>query len=333
MFNRFFAVLAVAATVALASPANAQVWGGGEPLPWYDGLYTSGITGLALSLVGRDLNGTDLNGESLEGRSLAFVETAGAVDRRGDAFDEVNVTGSALNGFTNMGRFLGPKKMKRAIFMGRLADGGVLPLKINKVKRHRAEHHRDVLLYTVSYQTERGWKPLCGRDDNGRKVAAVALKGRWDMTQGTESGGAHFADDDVFTFACDGGVLAHCVMAGYKPWRHARQCDGETCRTVSLADHHQACTRMLRGDYCGDGTTHTEDGVEVNHYDGFNLRSDSEDWTFEAEWTPNGARCMNEERLPGYTPACAADLVRDDCGAPNNLVDQALIFSEHPPRD
>jgi hypothetical protein len=320
MLKQIITGIAAVATLSLVSPAQAQ---------WFDGSYFSGLVGLQLNLVGRDLNGATWNGEQLDGRRLAFVEKAGAVDKKGDEFDVVKEVGSLLVGQTAMGTFRAPKQMKKSVFMGRLTDGGVLPLRINKIKRDAAEHHKDVYHYIVSFQTDNGWQPLCGRDENGRKIGAVVLSGRWDMSEGTESGGAHFDDDDVFTFACDGGVLAHCVDAGYKPWRRAQQCNGEDCRVVNLADHHQACTRMLRGDFCGDGTAHTEDNVAINHYDGFGIRSDSEDWTFEAEWTADGATCMNEQRLPTHTPACAADLVREDCGAPDHLVADALLFSEH----
>ena len=36
---------------------------------------------------------------------------------------------------------------------------------------------------------------------------------------------------------------------------------------MSLASYHQACTRMARADYCGDGTSHTQDGTWIEYYD------------------------------------------------------------------
>ena len=79
------------------------------------------------------------------------------------------------------------------------------------------------------------------------------------------------------------------------------------CGITSLADYHQACTRMLRADYCGDGTPHTVDGTLINIYDGIGIQRDTDDWAFEAEWTTTGARCSvpssSVRRMPfGHTP-------------------------------
>ena len=46
---------------------------------------------------------------------------------------------------------------------------------------------------------------------------------------------------------------------GYKPWK--------TVGGVSLRDHHQTCTRVLRADYCGNGVSHTQDGTLINIWD------------------------------------------------------------------
>ena len=60
--------------------------------------------------------------------------------------------------------------------------------------------------------------------------------------------------DDRFSVTCTSGVIGKCVRAGYKPWKTAA--DGRP-----MWDYHQACTRLIRADYCGDGRTHTRDGV------------------------------------------------------------------------
>ncbi|HEU4408415.1 MAG TPA: ADYC domain-containing protein [Polyangiaceae bacterium] len=38
--------------------------------------------------------------------------------------------------------------------------------------------------------------------------------------------------------------------------------------TTTLQNHLVACTRMLRADDCGDGTSYTVNGTTINLYDG-----------------------------------------------------------------
>jgi hypothetical protein len=86
---------------------------------------------------------------------------------------------------------------------------------------------------------------------------------------------------------------------GYEPWRaHAG---------VNLWDHHQACVRLLRADYCGDGVSYTRNGTPINIYDSLGINPDTEAWAFEASWGRDGARCVSGSwRQPdlGSTISC-----------------------------
>jgi hypothetical protein len=86
------------------------------------------------------------------------------------------------------------------------------------------------------------------------------------------------------------------VRLGYKPWKNSR--DG-----VSLWELHQACTRMLRADYCGDGTPHTRDGTRVEVYDTMGIQSPEPDsgLSFEAGWRADGAVCVRKVRIAEIT--------------------------------
>lgn len=147
---------------------------------------------------------------------------------------------------------------------------------------------------------------------------ALAVAGVWD------SSGAHHDAAGKFTFACETGVIAKCANWGYKPW--------QTRNGQSLADVHQACTRMARADYCGDGRSHTTEGTFIDHYDrtGVNQRQttialgwDPAQAEFEAAWTPDGAYCLSRQRheravdsilkeCPGRFRAEAEDLGAED---------------------
>ena len=108
-------------------------------------------------------------------------------------------------------------------------------------------------------------------------------------------------------FGCTSGVVAKCVRWGYRPW--------ESVNGTALFDYHQACTRMARADYCGDGISQTENGTLIDLYDDLGIQVQAPlDLTsplvFEAAWTPWGAYCIAKDRwlkllqLPTVTLSC-----------------------------
>jgi hypothetical protein len=279
-------------------------------------------------LAGHDLNGVSLNGAVLDGSRIVSVSaTDAALD--GDLLELVQVSSGKIVGYDDRGHFVSHNRMAGAIFSAVLDDGDEIDVRIDDLYRGLEPRNKDTYFYEVSYETDEGWLPLCGVDDLGEPIAAIALDGRWDFTEGTETGGSHVDDESAFTFACRGYVLAKCVEAGYKPWSKVKVCThGEGCRMTTLAAHHQACTRMLRADYCGDGISHTVDATPVNFYDDFNVRYDSRDWSVEAEWDEEGAICAVTERISGDAPQCVDWLADADCGDPDHLADGALLISE-----
>jgi hypothetical protein len=169
-------------------------------------------------------------------------------------------------------------------------------LRIDEVRPDPLDKHRETYLYTVLHQSssDGSWSNLCQPDSTGT-AQAIPLSGRWDKT-------ASYINDGSITFACTNGALAKCVRWGYKPWKIV---NGE-----SLRDYHQACTRMVRADYCGDGTGHTEDSTLIDVYDRLGIQTPVEDdgLTFEAAWGPEGAMMIHHLRIPGHL-----DYVQQTC--------------------
>jgi len=182
------------------------------------------------------------------------------------------------------------------------------------------------------------WKdtgePVCGLDEDGdgQPIRMIPLAGYWDETSGGKTGGDHFADNDYFTFACEGFVLAECAEdMGYKPWK-------KLDHHKTLADHHQACTRMMRADYCGDGVAYTMDHTLINYWDdlGISLHQYSgykpSQWVVEAEWDTDGANCLGQQRHPELgAPTCATKLHKvKNCGNDSNFDKGTLLMDEVP---
>jgi len=135
------------------------------------------------------------------------------------------------------------------------------------------------------------WENPCVALDRVPDPRALAVNGLWDET------GARRDVPGKLTFACENGAISKCIHWGYKPWAsHAGQ---------SLADFHQACTRMARADYCGNGRSHTHEDTTIDMYDRLGMirraTEVSADWdpakgSFEAAWAPDGATCLAQTR-------------------------------------
>lgn len=175
--------------------------------------------------------------------------------------------------------------VKGAVLTSTDNQGHSLTLKIQDVEIDPKDPQREIYLYTVFYQdpaTSR-WQNLC-QPDRDHVAKALPLSGQWDA-QGNHQ-------NDGITLACTNGGLAKCVRWGYKPWK--------TEQSYLLRDFHQACTRMVRADYCGNGTAHTREGVRIDVYDrlGIQKRAENTGMIFEAAWGPNGAVAIDRTRFP-----------------------------------
>lgn len=166
-----------------------------------------------------------------------------------------------------------------------VVEGGrSLKLKITQVELDPQDPDQEIYLYTILYRdpVSEQWQNYCQPDRNN-VAKAIPLSGYWDET------GAHIEGERI-TFACTNGVLAKCVRFGYKPWK--------TVQGRSLRDFHQACTRMVRADYCGNGRSHTKEGTVIDIYDRARIqtRTPTSGMVFEAAWSPDGAVFINRTR-------------------------------------
>lgn len=157
--------------------------------------------------------------------------------------------------------------------------------------------YSDVWTYDADVRVNGGsWQPLCV-DGNGNRTQTLLIGDAWNPANGSK---ITPRPSNVITLACRSAALAKCVEFGYRPWASK---NGK-----ALADYHQACTRMVRADYCGDGTAHTVTGTPIHVLDqiGIQNAAQGQSYAVEAEWGPNGAKCLNpgNTRLPNQTIGC-----------------------------
>jgi len=277
--------------------------------------------GNGTNLNGKDLNGKDLNGKDLNGpglnQALISVSYAGAT-RQGVPLDSVWLQGSEFWGVQG-GMAIHGMDFSQARFIGTLGSGDSLTLRVDSLVPPTLND--DVWTYQVSYwkAETQGWAPICVHGD-GTPASAIAVAGRWNYLQGVAGGGDWINDTSAFTFACEGGAISKCIHLGYKPWTTG----------TALADHHHACTRLIRADYCGNGSTYTEAGKWVNLYDALVVQQDDAGWLLEAEWDRSGARCLSSHNRASVPVTCASGKTLSPCTQSEGFGSGTLLVSETP---
>jgi hypothetical protein len=257
------------------------------------------------------LNGMRLNGSELTGYLVV------GTDRRGE----------------EIRRTISGKDLVGATIAATAEDGSEVTLRVDSY-RTGARADRDINYYGLSVYdaTETRWEAACGVDANARPIEAIPVPGVWDLSEGTDTGGSRSDPDGWFTFGCRDAAIGECVEWGYKPWLTMTRCDASTgeCWQVPGPDYHQTCTRLVRADYCGDGTPWTQDGTAINVYDdvGIEARDTSRDWAHEANWSPDGALCMAGMRVETWKkPACIRQLLRTPC--PTRFSADTLVMTDY----
>jgi hypothetical protein len=83
------------------------------------------------------------------------------------------------------------------------------------------------------------------------------------------------------------------VRFGYHPWE--TRGDG-----TDLVAAYNACVRLVRADYAGNGRGTTRNGQPIDIYDVFGIENQADDssYRFEAGFTADGAVCVGHVRVP-----------------------------------
>jgi len=199
----------------------------------------------------------------------------------------MSVVGTRFEVTTDDGRVIPQTDLVGTVLT--IGDGsGQLELRIDAVESDPKNPDGAVMLYTMSSPdpVTGEWHNICEPDIEGRRMG-FPLAGTWTPD------GRHLPSAMAFSITCTGGAQAKCVRFGYLPWEKLP--DG-----TSLWDHHQACTRMIRADYCGDGEPHTRNGTPIVVYDRKGIQDDEQvsGMLFEAAWGPDGAICVSHTRIP-----------------------------------
>jgi hypothetical protein len=201
-------------------------------------------------------------------------------------------------------------------------------IRVDAVESDARDPAGEIMLYALSEQDPSGaWRNICLPDREGRRLG-FPLAGRF-----TADGRYELAPGKLL-ITCTGGAEGKCVRFGYKPWRHAP--DG-----TPLLPYYQACVRLVRADYAGDGRGTTRNGQPIDIYDSLGLQEPANDaaYEFEAGFGPLGAVCVRHVRvkenatLAGVEAASPrlADRVGDICTEAFARANGAILFVRSAP--
>lgn len=259
-------------------------------------------------MSGVALSGSIVNGALLDSVTLTGMEIGGL------AISNVSLDGTILTGNLPNGTQITALDFIGATMQGVLTDGTTVSLVIDDIVE---SGDADILHYAISHVSSRGGaKPVCGLNESGDAIMSFPLTGRYDQTVGTATGGSFIADASRFSLACRGAALAKCAELGYKPFRDATECNASgACQTVSMQPLHQACVRMVRADYCGDGASHTQNGTEIDVFDTFKIKGEDPSvmGSLEAEWGVDGAQCVVHTRWVNGAFGNVQQYMQDHC--------------------
>lgn len=166
-------------------------------------------------------------------------------------------------------------------------NGGLARIRIDSVALDTKEGARDVWLHSMSVQMADGsWQNPCVADPDGKHFA-FPLAGR-----AGADGILREAEPGRFEVVCSAGAQAKCARFGYLPWSAGP--DGKP-----LIDTYNACVRMIRGDYGGQGQPFTRNGMWIDLFDPQGIQKTDGDptLTFEAGWGRDGAVCVHHPRV------------------------------------
>jgi hypothetical protein len=214
--------------------------------------------------------------------SAAFAVTLLTPSLAQPSIVKVEAAGTALRVTMSDGSVKEGTELVGAVLVFNINDR---PVRIRIAAITPDANDRTVLLH--DFRIDDSDTPLCRPDPNGQQLG-FPLAGR-----STPDGRILEAEPNAFELICTSGAQGKCVRFGYHPWERATN-------SGPMLDYYNACIRMVRADYCGDGHPFTRDGTLIDVYDRIGVQRLDENLSlsFEAAWGTDGAICVAHTRIP-----------------------------------
>jgi hypothetical protein len=236
----------------------------------------------------------------------------------------LQIQGGLLALHVGDGTVLRGQALKGTVITLRDRSGHSFELRIDAAE---AGPSADIELYdaAIRWRADDPWQPLCRPGPDGR-ARLLAIENAPSQTGDSEPG-------LPASFACTAGAKGKCIMRGYRPW-------ATSAAGAPLAPYFEACIRMMRADYCGDGQSNTVEGLPIESWDRLGIRTATPSLPLESAWSATGAVCIARARVPSLAtlttivnrcPHLAAR-VRQDCSdIPGEPGGDALLWNSSAP--
>lgn len=244
-------------------------------------------------VFGNSIHALDLGGLANEdGVRIAAVlpgpMAAGGFDQltvEGDAFALRNGRGAKINGHAVVGTVLVLERDGQPI-------ANLMIASVEKVPRWAAGAP-SAQAYGLVYVDGAAVRNVCGGaiDDPEAALALVLGGETYDLATKEVNPG----QTGWFSVGCAGSAAAKLSLLGYGP---------QSSKTT--VEQRQATLKMITADYCGDGTSYTENGTPLlwENVSG-TVDLEAAPGAIEAVWTAEGALCLDATRIADADVACS----------------------------
>lgn len=229
-------------------------------------LNTSEIGSLTFSQI-------DLDGHVLDGVKLTGVYLQ--VDNAWVKLDSVKVSNGALRGSRGATQYTGAQLVGSRWNL-QPVGGPPVEMRITAYTQISERESR----YTFTY-TEDGVEVSVCAPDQGGDTSAIPIK---DIVVNADTGAVSRRAKTLF-LGCLSGAVGKAYAWGYDP------------QTSGIANFETAI-RVVRADYCYDGTSWTMPGTGIQVDDPWDGAFMYDDYDDEAIWTTSGLACLTRPRNP-----------------------------------
>ncbi|MCH9683917.1 MAG: hypothetical protein K0V04_20965 [Deltaproteobacteria bacterium] len=244
------------------------------------------------------LDGATVDGVTLTDVSIVEGSTV-------TPLDVIEVIDGELHGADISGKAYAGAQFQGSVWTVEIDHGPTAEVLVTTISTYIQDGDRSRYVFDHGPTLSEAKESNCAEDPaTGERSAILFADLAVDATTGTMT-----SDPGSVYIGCLSGAVGKAAYWGYVPWAHG-------------TDMHQAATRVVRADYCGDGTPYTLTGIPLQLSDEANIQKFTEPGELtEAMWDHDGAVCMGTPRHNAYPFIICPSRIIPACKPSDTLAD------------